>query len=180
MAAKAVRVTVVLVAIIILIAATAGAVIIMNNSNQPVGIVNVFVKDAASANWSHVNVTFSSVEVHQSGAGNDSGWRSLSIVNSTVDLKALDNISGLLAQGGITPGNYTQVRLIVTQVTGTMTNGSVIYMTVPSGELIINHPFSILANQTKVFTVDMDLDTSIVHADGQWIFKPVLGSISDS
>lgn len=141
--------------------------------------VSVYLKDLP-ATWSHMNVTFSSVEIHQADADNQSGWHTLPIANQTLDLSSLVNVSGLLASGNVSHGKYTQIRLVVISVTGTMANGTIVNFTVPSGELKTTHPFNLTAGDNKTFTIDIDLSQSIVQNSSGWIFKPVLGAISES
>src|SRR5512137_1482947 len=104
-------------------------------SNTPdTGKVTIMVKDLPGG-WTHVNVTFSQVRIHQadvgnesrvSSAGNVSGWHTLSIAKQTIDLARLVNISELLASGNVGPGKYTQIRIVVESVTGTMANGTLV------------------------------------------------------
>ncbi len=149
------------------------------SKNTGTAKVSMYVKDLP-ATWSSVNVTFSSVEIHQSGAGNQSGWHTLPITNQTIDLSSLVNVSALLASGNVQAGNYTQIRLVVSSVVGVMANGTIVNFKVPSGELKTTHPFQLVAGSTTVFTVDIDLAHSIVQTANGWTFTPVLGSITQS
>jgi len=143
------------------------------------GTVSIYVKDLPD-DWTHVNVTFSEVRIHQADAGNDSGWHTLDLEQQTVDLAVLTNMSELLASGNVSVGKYTQIRIVVIAVTGTMEDGTIVNFTVPSGELKTTHPFNVTAGHTETLTLDFDLAHSIVQKDTGWIFKPVLGSISSS
>lgn len=143
------------------------------------GTVSIYVKDLPD-DWTHVNVTFSEVRIHQADAGNDSGWHTLDLEQQTVDLAVLTNMSELLASGNVSVGKYTQIRIVVVAVTGTMEDGTIVNFTVPSGALKTTHPFNVTADHTETLTLDFDLAHSIVQKDTGWIFKPVLGSISSS
>jgi uncharacterized membrane protein len=145
------------------------------SSSSSTGKVTIMVKDLP-AEWAHVNVTFSEVRIHQADT-NDSGWIKLKTSSQSIDLKALVNVSEWLATGNVSTGKYTQVRIVVESVIGTMLDGAVVNFTVPSGELKINHPFNITAGDTITLTVDIDLAHSITHNSSGWVFKPVLGSI---
>lgn len=147
--------------------------------SAPTGTVSIYVKDAP-ADWKYINVTFSEVKIHQADAGNDSGWQTLSIKNGTVDLKSLSDVSALLASGNVSTGNYTQIRIVVASATGVMINGTSVVFKVPSGELKTTHPFNVTAGQITSLTLDIDLEHSIVHNSQGWIFKPVLGAISEA
>jgi hypothetical protein len=143
------------------------------------GRVSIMVKDLPD-DWTHVNVTFSEVQIHQADDDNNSGWHNLTIASQTIDLAVLVNVSELLASADVGPGKYTQIRLVVDSVTGTMANGTVVNFTVPSGELKTTHPFNVTAGQTTTLTLDFDLEKSIVVNAQGYKFKPVLGSIIES
>ncbi len=158
---------------------TIGAVgVFLVVSSPSTGKVTIMVKDLP-ADWTHVNVTFSEVRIHQADT-NDSGWINLSMPGGSIDLKALVNVSELLASGNVGTGKYTQIRIVVESVVGTLANGTLVEFTVPSGELKINHPFNVTAGETTTLTVDIDLDKSIIENRPGWKFKPVLGSITQS
>ncbi|HEX9909188.1 MAG TPA: DUF4382 domain-containing protein [Thermoplasmata archaeon] len=171
--------TIILTVAIALVVIVGGvSVYLMASGPEGTGTVRILVKDLPD-DWIHVNVTFSEVKIHAADAGNNSGWRSLSIKNQTVDLASLTNVSELLASGNVSAGKYTQIRLVVTNVTGTMADGTVVNFTVPSGELKTNHPFNVTADHTETLTLDIDLSRSIAHNAQGWMFKPVLGSITE-
>ncbi len=142
------------------------------------GRVSIMVKDLPD-DWTHVNVTFSEVQIHQAD-GNNSGWHNLTIASETIDLAVLVNVSELLASANVGPGKYTQIRLVVDSVTGTMANGTVVNFTVPSGELKTTHPFNVTAGHTTTLTLDFDLEKSIVVNAQGYKFMPVLGPIIES
>lgn len=164
----------VVVVIIVIIAAL--SVVFLTPSHK--GKVSIYVKDAQGV-WSHVNVTFSEVQIHAANASGTSGWLNLTLKESKLDLASLVNVSALLAQGSFAEGKYTQIRIVVLNVTGIMTDGTRVNFTVPSGELKTTHPFNITAGSTEKLTLEIDLDRSIVHADGKWIFTPVLGAVQE-
>jgi len=150
------------------------------------GTVVISIKDAP-ANWTHLNVTFSEVRIHASdgvdngsdNATNATGWISLKLNETkTLDLLSLTNASALLASGNVTVGKYTQIRIVVTNVTGVMEDGTNVTFKVPSGELKINHPFNVTEDETSTLTLDFDL-AKCVHqtGNGDWIFTPVIGSV---
>ncbi len=166
----------ILVAVVIIVAAFGLYVAAFMSANT--GKVTIMVKDLPD-NWTHVNVTFSKVEIHQAEA-NNSGWLNLTVTRQTIDLASLVNVSQLLASGSVGPGKYTQIRIIVESATGTMSDGTIVNFTVPSGELKTTHPFNVTAGQTTTMTVDIDLEHSIGHNANGWFFKPVLGSVESS
>ena len=162
---------------------------LLTREDSAKGRVVINVKDAPDG-WTHINVTFSSVKIHQAGLNDDnstndtandiSGWHVLELNEQTLDLAALVNVSELLASGNVSAGKYTQIRIVVVNVTGTLENGTQVYFRVPSGELKIIKPFTIVKDTTKSLTVDIDLSKSIVQNKDGWTFKPVLGSITET
>ncbi len=148
------------------------------SSSNP-GTLNVYVKDT-EANWTHVNVTFSSVQVHPANDTNESDWKTITLKETTVDLASLKNVSELLGTASLSPGMYTQIRINVTAATGVMSNGTKVNFTVPSGVLRTDQPFNVTSGGTTGLTIDIDLARSIVDAAGVWYFTPVLGSVQMS
>jgi hypothetical protein len=140
------------------------------------GTVSVRVKDQP-AEWSHVNVTFSEVQVHQIGGDNSTGWKTLAVSGGTIDLIPLTNISAFLASASIPTGQYTQIRIVVSSATGVMLNGTHVAFTVPSGELKTTNPFNVTPGDTTTLILEFDLSQSIIHNASGWIFKPVLGRV---
>lgn len=142
------------------------------------GTLQVFVQDApGGVTWSHVNITFSSIEVHRADAGNDSGWSAVPLTSGgTVDLTALRNVSQLLGKATLPPGKYTQIRIVVARVEGVMANGTTVGIGVPSGEVKIDRPFNITAGATTKLTLDIPLDHLHWEAQG-WVLSPVVGSV---
>ena len=169
----------ILVALVVALMVVVGAGIYLASSKSTgTGTVSIYVKDLP-ANWTHVNVTFSEVKIHKASADNESGWYNLTLQAQTVDLASLTNVSELLASANVSAGKYTQIRLVVVSVVGTMDNGTVVEFDVPSGELKTTHPFNVTAGHTETLTLDFDLEHSIIHNAQGWKFKPVLGSITE-
>jgi len=143
-----------------------------------VGTLDVYVQDApAGVNWTHVWVTFSELQAHEANATDADGWLNMTITQETVDLASLTSVSQLLGTATLPTGTYTQLRIVVMAASGEMANGTKVTFTVPSGELRTDDPFVITAGGTTSLTVDIDLSRSIVHADGTWLFTPVLGAV---
>lgn len=140
------------------------------------GEVAVYVKDAPGS-WDHVYVTFSAVEIHESGQGNAS-WQTVSSAKETVDLAALTNVSQLLGSVRLSPGHYEQIRLAVDSVTGVL-NGTTtsLAITVPpdNATLKVAGQFTVTSGQTTKITVDIRLDQSLHLVGGTWVFTPVVG-----
>jgi hypothetical protein len=172
------KTTILAIAVTLIVAMGSVGVYLLVSNSGGTGKVSIYVTDLP-ADWTHVNVTFSDVRIHEASEDNESGWHTLEIHNQTVDLASLTNMSELLASGNVSAGKYTQIRLVVTAVTGTMADGTIVNFTVPSGELKTTHPFNVTAGHTETLTLDFDLSHSIVHESSDWKFKPVLGSITE-
>jgi len=161
----------------VVIVSGAGAYLLASDHDAGgIGTVSIYVKDAPS-DWKHINVTFSVVTVHKKKEDKESGWYTLSLEAQTIDLVSLTNLSELLASGNVSAGKYTQIRIVITSVTGTKADGEIVNFTVPSGELKTTHPFNVTEDHTEALTLDFDLEHSIVQAGSGWKFKPVLGAI---
>jgi len=140
------------------------------------GTLVILVRDAP-ADWSRVLVTFSEVRVHRADAANESGWVNLSIREGAIDFLALGNLTKVLAMDRIPAGKYTQIRIVVASVTGTLSGGSSVNLIVPDGILKTEQPFELKPGGTTTITFDFDLAHSIHQAGDQWYFVPVLGSV---
>lgn len=175
------------VAVVAVVILAGVAYLLLRDDSETGGIV-IYVKDAPE-DWTHINVTFSVVQVHKADADNDNDtaenetdddggvWIDIPLEQDTIDLRSYVNVSALLAAGNISTGKYTQVRIVVDNVVGTMVDGTLVEFFVPSGELKIITMFTIEEGETTKLTVDIDLSKSILQTSGGWTFKPVLGSI---
>jgi hypothetical protein len=158
-----------------------GVYLMTQDSKTKEGTVLIYVKDAPE-NWTHINVTFSEVKIHAADGDNESGWLSLKLnETTTLDLASLTNVSELLAFGNVSEGKYTQIRIVVIAVNGTMTDGTNVTFKVPSGELKTTHPFNVTGGENETLTFDFDLARCIKQTgNGDWIFTPVIGSVVSS
>src|SRR2546426_9352475 len=75
------------------------------------GTLYIYVRDAP-ADWKHLTVTFSDIQVHRAAAGNASDWTSLPLSSPTIDFVALGNLTKLLALDRAAAGQYTQLPLV--------------------------------------------------------------------
>ena len=175
MAARRTLVIAAIIVIVIVVAASVGAYTLMSSGKK--GTVQIYVKDSVGP-WDHVNVSFDVVRVHRANSSNNSGWIDLSVKNGTLDLVKFVEVSALLGDGKVPVGKYTQLRIVVNNATGVMTDGTQVTFTVPSGELKANHPFNVQDGGTTKLTVDIDLLGTIHQAGDKWMFGPVIGSVS--
>jgi hypothetical protein len=143
------------------------------------GTLHVYVREAP-ANWKHLTVVFSDIQVHRVAAGDASDWISLPLSSPAIDFAELGDLPKLLALDRVAPGKYTQLRLIVDSVTGVLADGTPVTLIVPDGVLKMGVPFNIPGRGAVSVTLEFDLATSIHVSGGKWIFRPVLGSVQVS
>ncbi len=168
MASKRGRVAALGIALLVILGGMAAYVFLYQGS------VAVYVKDASGI-WDHVYVTFSAVQIHESGKDNAT-WATVTSTQQTVDLAALTNVSQILGSVRLNPGHYEQIRLVVVNVTGVDTSGTHWNITVVNTTLKIVQQFSVDSGKTTTITVDIDLSRSIVFDGSGYKFTPVIGA----
>jgi hypothetical protein len=146
----------------------------------PSGAVAVYVTDPGpTSNITSINITASTVQIHKAGDNGEEGeWISLPIdtANSTFDLIALRDggLEQRLAQGNVTAGNYTQIRMTIGGVNVTL-DGEIKDATVPSDELKFVRPFEVVDGNTTVLSLDFDAGKSVpITGAGEVIIHPVV------
>lgn len=140
------------------------------------GTLVIQVRDAPSG-FSHVYVTFSEVQVHPAGAPNASAWQRIVLAASTIDFMALGNLTTVLGVDRLTAGTYTQIRIVVAKVSGTLVGGSSVPLLVPDGIVKTTTPFDVPRGGVTTVTLDFDLARSITWSSSGWTFRPVLGPV---
>ena len=138
------------------------------------GRVVLAITDAAAdmGSVTGVMVTIDSVQVQSASQG----WTTLSSTPMAYDLMKLkaEGSAALLADMQVPEGNYTQVRLHISQVAVTDANGTH-EAKLPSGELKIAGGIEVKANETATATFDFIADESLhVTGNGQYILAPVI------
>lgn len=121
---------------------------------------------------SRIDVTVSSIAMHTSG----SSWTTVTSTPKTYDLIALkaSGAQALLADANLAPGTYGQIRLSISSVVVTDSNGTH-SAKLPSGELTIKGQFTVIANSTTHINLDFLADKSLhVTGNGQYILAPVI------
>jgi hypothetical protein len=155
---------------------------------QATGTLQIMVTDAPPGeNITSIMVTMESVEVHKAAAGQEqsaanstdeeAGWLPLDILEGkeTFDLLQIQGIEEVLAVTELEPGNYTQIRMTISNVQVKLGDGDLQNATLPSGKLKFVRPFDIAENQTTALLFDFDAEKSVtVTGSGQIIVKPVV------
>jgi len=77
-----------------------------------------------------ITVTFTRIEIHSAGGGNNSGWHTI-MSGGTVDLLKVLNVSQVLGTTSIPAGKYTEIRFFINQTFITISGVKVAY-SVPS------------------------------------------------
>jgi len=157
---------------------------------SPTGTVEVHVTDPGhSSNVTSINISISAVEIHKAGSEQEQeqnqseeqqtgegGWVSLNVTDSSFDLIALKEgeLEKLLAEGNVTVGHYTQIRMTIEKVEVTL-NDKTENATVPSGELKFVRPFDVVERDSTILTLDFDADQSVtITGAGKVIVRPVV------
>jgi len=158
------------------------------------GMLKVSMTDAAPCGFDQVNVTVSSIRVHQSATANsnDPGWSDITLTPpKKINLTSLMN--GTLDELGQTPlpaGHYTQLRLVLAPNSSTEPlNNSVVPASITtetalktpsvaqSGVKLI-HEFDVAPGTLVDLVLDFDACRSIVTTgNGGYILKPVISVI---
>jgi hypothetical protein len=119
-------------------------------------------------------------EQEQSGVNStneEAGWLPLDILagNETFDLLQIQGIEQVVAIAELEPGNYTQIRMTISNVQVRLGDGDLQDVILPSGKLRFVRPFSIAEGQTTALLFDFDAEKSVnVTGSGQIIVKPVV------
>jgi len=159
---------------------------------QAKGTLQIMVTDAPpEEEVTSIMVTVESVEVHKAAAQQEqsatnsttnstdekAGWLPLDILagNETFDLLQIQGIEEVLAVTELEAGNYTQIRMTISNVQVRLGDGDLQDVILPSGSLKFIHPFDIVGGQTTALLFDFDAEKSVnVTGSGQIIVKPVV------
>lgn len=161
------------------------------------GSASIYVKDAPTDEFDEIHVVFTKVEVHAAGDGGDdddedgddgngtdnatAGWKVLFSDASGVDvdlLNATGSQAAFLGEADLAAGRYTQLRVTVKSAYG-VDNGTQVPLTLSSGTLKLNHPFTVKADAETRLVLDFDLDGSLhQQGNGAWRMTPTVGSVT--
>lgn len=187
------------VLIVTIVAALAMVVLLVGGypapeTAQAKGTLQIMVTDAPpEEEVTSIMVTVESVEVHKAAAQQEqqqsatnsttnstdekAGWLPLDILagNETFDLLQIQGIEEVLAVAELEAGNYTQIRMTISNVQVRLGDGDLQDVILPSGTLKFIHPFDIVGGQTTALLFDFDAEKSVnITGSGQIIVKPVV------
>ncbi len=138
------------------------------------GSLIIGITDAAAnmSSITSINVTIEKVMMHSEGKG----WVTVSSTQRTVDLLELSSTSStqVIANATLDAGSYTQMRIDVSRVVVTDTNGTH-EAKLPSGELKIMAETVVEENATATAVIDVIANASLHRTGrGQYIMAPVI------
>ncbi len=135
--------------------------------------------------YEEVNIEVIEVSVHRAGEDSTAGW--IIVSEDTMNVNLLDFTNGhfaVLADSSLASGQYTQVRLLLTDNNTVVVEGETHELEIPSGStsgLKLNHPFTIEAGTTYSATLDFDAERSIhVTGGGDYKMSPVIRIVVDA
>jgi len=177
-------------AVLIISAATCG-----DSPSGPGGNASLTLKltDSPYSDARAVLVTFSTVSAHRTGGDFSVIPFSGGATTRTCDLKKLVGAEDILGTVALPAGEYTQIRLMVTSASLYFDSptigpacapavpvpaGASAALTIPSGEVKLNRPFSLAAETSTTILLDFRGDDSI-HSNGSgYTMTPVIGIVS--
>jgi hypothetical protein len=146
-----------------------------SSSSPATGSLAIRITDSPFTDAKALLVTFSEVNVHRSDVDS---WQTVPFASGTsrtCDLKKLQGPTDVLGVGSLPAGHYTQVRLVVSSANIYFDNpssgpacapsiaapaGKSASVDVPSGEVKLNHEFTITSGATTML-LDFDGDQSV-------------------
>ncbi len=137
------------------------------------GTIEIRATDAPPTGITSVLVTVDNVEVHMSGAEEDS-WFTVLDSENTFDLVDIQGAEVFLGDKEAEAGRYTKIRLDVTSVTVTL-EGEELTAELPSDKLKVVRNWEVVAGKTTILTLDFEADKFVVvTGTGRVQIKPVI------
>jgi hypothetical protein len=140
------------------------------------GTLSILMTDppVVSAGVSAVYVTYTNVGLHNSNAGNNSGWMQFNNTG-TVNLMSLVNVSQTIASAKLPNGTYNLIRLDVSSAVVTY-DGSNYSASIPSGEITGSIKGGIQVNGTSAGAIIVDMQPEVINvgtsSSPEFIIRP--------
>lgn len=153
-----------------------------DNSTEPTlqgkSSLKVYLVDSPST-LDSVFIFVNRVEVHRSSNDSTSGWFVINDTPRSFDLMQLRNgASAVLGDTVLEPGQYSQIRLILSDGNYAVDQGVQHKLTVPSGfqtGIKLNHEFTLEPNNLYELVLDFNVNKSVhVTGNGKYMMKPVI------
>lgn len=140
------------------------------------GRLKIYLSDSP-ATLDSVVICVNRVEVHKSGSDSSRGWFVINDSTRYFDLLQLRNgATAVLGDSMLSPGHYTQIRLIIGNGSYVVDSGIRHDLTIPSGfqtGFKLTHEFTIDPATLYELVLDFDVNRSIViTGNGQYKLKP--------
>ncbi|GGL29437.1 hypothetical protein GCM10009037_11370 [Halarchaeum grantii] len=147
-----------------------------NRSEQGSVVTYVSDRPAAIDDFRHLNATVTEVGLHRAGGANGStntsAWQTVA-VNETVDLTELRGANATpVVEQTVPNGTYDNVFVYVSNVNGTLDDGSHPAVKLPSGKLHLSTTFTVGSGETVDFVFDLAVHET---GNGRYIVKPNAG-----
>lgn len=143
------------------------------------GSVTVLISDEPNAidDFEHLNATIDKVGVHRvddpETEKNESGWVEKDVDSVTMDLTELKGKKAAkLADVPVKNGTYDKVFVHVSEVNGTLTDGSNPDVKLPSNKLHIKQEFTVGDGEKTEFVFDLGVQKA--GGSGKYVIKPVV------
>jgi heat shock protein HslJ len=136
------------------------------------GTVEFRATDAPPKDISHIWVTTDKIEVHKADADEDT-WVTVVNQEQTFNLVAIQDAEVFLGEEEVAVGQYTQIRLDVTEVIVTI-DGEDITARLPSGKLKVVRPWEVKPGEKTILTLDFEADKFVVVTGKTAQVKPVI------
>jgi hypothetical protein len=178
------------------IALAIGASACSNSPSSPSrsSTLSLKVTDSPFSDAKAVFVTFSAVSLHRTDSDFTTLGFSGGASSRTCDLKKLEHgADDVLGTAALAPGDYTQVRLTISAATLYFDNasngaacaatlqtpaGNSAAVTIPSGIVRLNRPFTVSAASATTMLLDVDGDNSIHATANGYTMNPVIEVVS--
>lgn len=147
------------------------------------GELKIYLVDSPGE-FDEVNIVVKSVAVHKSNTDTVTGWSIVNNTPATYDLLKLRNgASAILGSAKLTPGHYTQLRLMIDSGSNIVVNGVKYNLVIPSGMesgLKLTHAFWIESDKLYELTLDFDADKSIKKlGNNTWKLQPTIRVVAN-
>lgn len=156
-----------------------------DSNDDKTAILHVRLTDAP-ADFQEVNIDIQSVQIHNDLGDQNSGWKTLSILEAGVYnlLELTNGLDTLLATEELPVGKISQIRLILGNDNTVMVGGELFPLSTPSAQqsgLKLNVNAQLKAGIMYTILLDFDAALSVVEkGDGTYSLKPVIRAISEA